>query len=132
MTFDQLTTVFIAWGYAVRSDQYDDFMTYTSNMLKKKRVMLIRSENGLEAIIFFFLTNDYSKLYKKSRWAIPDDEPQGSQVYIDKMICKKWTHLIRRQVQDFIESNFPNVQEGFYHRAPYDRCVRIMRRSVHV
>ena len=51
MTFDQLATVFIAWGYYVRPEHYEGFMTYTANMLKKKRVMLIRSENGLDAII---------------------------------------------------------------------------------
>ena len=132
MTFENLAQTLISWGHVIKSSQYESFKEYTTTMLRNRRVIFVNSEDGLEAVIFFFITNDYSKLYKKSRWAIPVEDEGGSQAYIDKMICHRWTHGIRRHIQDFIESNFPNVVEAFYHRAPFDRCVKITRRSVRV
>ena len=98
-------------------------------MMKKNRVMLIDGPKGIEAIIMFHLTNSFEKLYKKGLWDIPEDEPDGSQIYIDKMICRKWSFSLRRKIQDTIEDYFPNVLEGYYHRAPYDRCVKIYKRG---
>ena len=132
MTFEDLASIYQSWGHPIKPSQYEAFRNYTTTMLKNKRVIFVRSENGLEAVIFFFITNDYSKLYKKSIWAMPVEDEGGSQAYIDKMICSHWTLGIRRHIQEFIESNFPNVVEAFYHRAPFDRCVRIMRRSIRV
>jgi len=112
--------------------EYENFKEYLHGMLEKKRVMLIWSKTDLEAIILFHLTNNYDKLYKKPLWYIPDDEPDGKQIYVDKMVCRHMDQPLRRAIQTSIETNFPNVMEGYYHRAPYDRLHRIYRRKVRV
>ena len=93
--------------------------------------MLVVTDNGkIEVIMFFFLTFNYQDLYKKAEWATPKDNPLGNQIYIDKMICKKWTLPIRKAVQNLIQESYPDVTKAYYHRAPKDRCVRINRRDI--
>ena len=132
MIFDDLALTMIRWGYLINPSEYENFKTYLHGMLQKKRVMLIWSKVGLEAIILFHITNDYETLYKKSLWHIPEDEPDGKQIYVDKMVCRQMDMPLRRAIQTSIESNFPNVGEGYYHRAPCDRLHRIYRRKVRV
>ena len=129
MTFDDLATEFLTWGKCIKPDQYENFKKYLREMMHRNRVMFITNANKVEAVVMFHLTNNYDKLYKKSMWAIPEDEPDGSQIYIDKMICKAWNPPLRRKIQQTIEDYFPQVKVGYYHRAPYDRCVRIYRRG---
>ena len=130
MTFSQLTDIFESWGYAVKPEHYFGFKRYCQAMMKMGRVIIIINGPSVEALVFFFITDDYRRLYKKGEWHIALDNPQGEQMYVDKMICKRWTPEIRRKLQSLIEHNFPNVKEAFYHRAPFDRCVRIKRREV--
>src|SRR3990167_8296794 len=93
-----------------------------------KYAITVMDNNEILAIIFFFITNDYVRLYKKSEFATPDDTVGGFQVYIDKMLCRKWTPKIRKLVQHELETNFPYLSEAVYHRAPNDRCVKLYRR----
>lgn len=129
MTFEHLAVLFLRWGLAVKPEHYDGFRGYLLEMMRRERVMTIWNGDEIEAVVTFFITNDYDKLYRKSDWHIPDDEPDGYQIYVDKMICKKWTVSIRKALQETIESRFPNVTEGYYHRAPIDRCIKIYRRG---
>ena len=130
MTFDNLLHIFESWGFDLKPEHYYDFKQYAHQMLKRHRVIVITSDGQIEAILFFFLTFNYQKLYKKSEWQVPDDNPDGNQIYIDKMICKRWAKDIRRKAQELIESTFPDVKSGYYHRAPNDRCVKIIRRDI--
>ena len=129
MTLDQLIRVFYFWGYSVKPDQEAGFRTYLETMLSKGRVMVIEDKEGLAAILTFFLTNDYDALYRKGLWDVPDDNQNGHQIYIDKLVSREYNSPIRRLIQDKIEESFPNVLEGHYHRAPYDRHIVIYRRG---
>ena len=128
MTTEQLSNLFLRWGWYIFPDQQENFKKFFREMLRRDRVMVITNDGNVEAVIFYFLTNDYKKLYKKGLWDTPEDEPKGSQIYIDKMICREWTHTLRRQIQDVIENHFPNVEEGYYHREPFDRLTKIKAR----
>jgi len=129
MTFSQLTDIFESWGYVIKPEHYFGFKNYCQKMMKMGRVIVIVNGPNIEALVFFYLTNDYTKIYKKGEWDIAMDDMFGSQAYIDKMVCKRWTLEIRRKLQTLIEERFPSVKEAFYHRAPFDRCVRIKRRE---
>lgn len=132
MRFNQLSILFYEWGWQINHDHYVAFSDYLKEMLKMNRVMMIQNNGEIEAIILYYLTNDYEKLYKKKTWELAKDEPYGSQIYIDKMVCKKFTKEIRKALQEAIESEYPNVTLGVYHRAPKDRCFKIYRRMAHV
>ena len=114
MTFDDLALTFIKWGYVINPNEYDNFKNYLSEMLKRKRVMQIWDNMGLCYIILFHLTDDYETLYKKGLWHIPEDNPNGKQIYIDKMVCEGMDIPLRRAIQESIESTFPNVVEGYF------------------
>ena len=129
MTFDHLANLFYNWGWEVKPQHYQGFKSYLLEMMRRKRVMIVFKGELIDAVITYFLTNDYTKIYKKGEWDIPNDEPHGSQIYVDKMICRRWTPTLRRYVQEMIETTFPNVLEGYYLRAPYDRCVIIYRKE---
>lgn len=127
MTFDTMLSIFDSWGHSVKTEHYWNFKQYCQNMLKRKRVICAMNGDKIQAVVFFFITNDYIRLYKKGEFETPDDNSMGFQIYIDKMICKQWTPQVRKSIQDIIESSFPHVSEAYYHRAPNDRCVIIRR-----
>ena len=130
MTYDKLLHILDSWGLSLPTEHYWDFKQYASQMLARNRMIVITDNNKVEAIIFFFLTFNYQELYKKGEWSTPKDNELGNQIYIDKMICKKWTLSARRIIQEYIEKNYPDVKVAYYHRAPKDRCVIINRRDV--
>lgn len=129
MRIRDLITLIFNWGWRIRPDQEEAFESYLISMLEKNRVMFVTYEGSLEAVIFYFLTDDYKSLYKKDTWEVVKDNPFGSQIYIDKMISRNTTLSLRRRIQDAIEETFPNVMEGYYHRSPKDRCVKIYKRG---
>ena len=87
--------------------------------------MCIFSDGKLKAILTFFITDNYEALYKKSMWQVSDDEPDGKQFYIDKMVCAKFDKPLRIAINQHVAETFPNVDYAYYHRAPKDRCVKI-------
>ena len=119
-----------SWGHSLKPEHVPSFNIYFHHMKRIGRVGVIEDNGVSEAIFFFYLTCNYKDLYKKSTWYVAQDDVYGNQVYIDKMICRSWNLSIRRKIQDWIEERFPNVTEGYYHRAPYDRCVKIYRRRI--
>lgn len=127
-----LAKYFYDWGWEIKHEYFVAFSDYLKEMLKRQRVIVIQNGEEVEAIIFFFLTHDFGLLYKKRTWDIVEDESDGSQIYIDKMVCRKFTKALRKELQDSIESKFPNVNVGVYHRAPKDRCIKIYSRRIHV
>ena len=129
MTFMQLSDIFYSWGYKIQKDHYSAFQNYLKFMLEKKRVFIVQDESGIQAVVLFFLTYDFGRVYKKGTWDTIEDEPSGDQIYIDKMLARKWTPSIRRFVEKELFSAFPQAQEGYYHREPYDRCIRIRRKD---
>ena len=129
MTFDDLLRLFDSWGHHLKTEHYWNFKQYCLTMLRRKRVLCVMNGDKIQAIVFFFITNDYVRLYKKGEFESPDDIETGFQMYIDKMLCKYWTPATRRAIQDMIEERFPHVKEAYYHRAPKDRCVTIRRRT---
>ena len=130
MTFDNLATLFISWGWVVPPNHYESFKRYLHEMLRRKNVLIIWDGSLIEAVIFFFITNDYSKTYKKGIWDLVEDVSEGRQVYIDKLVCKQYTLNLRRKLQNLIEDAFPGQDEVHYLRAPRDRHVIIKRRGV--
>lgn len=136
MTFEHLANLFQNWGYEIKPHHYPQFRDYLMSMMRKRRVMIAWDGDRIQAVITFFLTNDYDPYYRRSMWSIPEDDPQGSQIYIDKMVCARWTPSIRKSLQSTIEKCFPNVMEGYYHRGPNryrgakDHRVKIYRRGV--
>ena len=131
MRFGQLAKIFQEWGWEIKHEHYVAFSDYLKEMLKRRRVIVIMRDNNIEAIFTYYLTDDFNKIYKKRTWDVVDDDQNGHQIYIDKMIAKNVNIRTIRTIQDFIEENFPNVDIGIYHRAPFDKCVRIHRRKIH-
>ncbi len=128
MRFHQLAQLFYDWGWEIKHDHYVAFSDYLKDMLKMNRVMVLMNGEEIEAIIMFYLTDDYTQIYKKQTWDLAKDNPNGSQIYIDKMVCKKVTREVIRKIQDAIEEKYPQVELGVYHRAPFDRCIKIRRK----
>ena len=124
-----LINLFFSWGYVVNTNCYEEFTNYAEEMISRNRVAAIEDDGKIKAVMFFYITDDFNKVYKKSTWAIPEENPQGKQIYVDKFICQKVSLNLRRQLQDLIETSFPNQDELIYHRQPFDRLIRIRRRQ---
>lgn len=129
MRFHQLSQLFYSWGWQIKHQHYTGFSDYLHAMLKRERVMAIDKDGEIVAVILFFLTDDYNKVYKKGPWELVNDNPDGHQIYIDKLVCKNFDKPMRLAIEDAITSKYPNVTEAIYHREPFDRKVTIKRRT---
>lgn len=126
MTFDDILENMFLWGYQIKPEHYQGFKTYFETMLKMDRVIIVYNDDCIDAVITFFLTKDYNISYRKGTWDIPQDDPEGHQIYIDKLVGNynfKLARLIRKEIED----RFPKVMEGYYHRSPKDRLFKIRR-----
>lgn len=132
MTFIHLANLMQSWGYIIKPKHYYGFKAYLEEMLKRNRVLVIWNDNLIECVITYFFTNDYTTAYKKDTWTIPKEDYNGIQIYIDKMVCRRWTKSLRAKLQDAIEEQYPWVREAYYHRAPNDRLIKIVRGEKHV
>lgn len=130
MTSYNIIQLFYTWGWKISPLEYKNFLNYFEKMLKKDRVIIIRDDVAVRAVVFYFLTNDYNSIYKKYNWDVPEDDPLGSQIYIDKMVAQFCNRRILKYLQEAIETKFPNVEVGVYHREPFDKCVKIYRKGV--
>jgi len=125
MKFHSLARLFYEWGWEIKHEHYVGFSDYVKQMLALKRVLFIREGDEVIAALFYYLTDDYELVYKKSTWDIAQDNPNGHQMYIDKMVCKKFSRELVRVIKSAVENQFPNVKVGIYHRAPKDKCIKI-------
>lgn len=126
MKFYQIARLFYEWGWEIKHEHYVAFSDYMKEMVKRKRVMMIYENDEPIAVILYFLTDDYKKLIEHKRtWDIVEDNPDGHQIYIDKMICKSFSRQLVREIKLVVEKEFPNVIMGVYHRAPNNKCVKI-------
>ena len=132
MRFGHLSRLFHEWGWDIRVEQYVPFSDYLKEMLKRNRVMVIENDGVVEAVVMFYLTDDYETLYKKGTWEVVQDNEFGKQVYIDKLVCKKFTRPMHESIEAALTDRYPQIEEAIYHRAPKDRCIRIKRRNCHV
>lgn len=123
----QMANLMYKWGWVIRHEHYIAFCDYLKEMVKRNRVFIVKDEEEIIALCFYFLTDDFNEVYKKGTWDVIEDDPSGHQIYIDKLVCRTWTRKVRESVQEAIQTRFPQVAEGYYHRAPKDRCVKILR-----
>lgn len=126
MKFFQFNNVIVSWGFKVKPQEYQAFQEYTEEMFRRDRVIVLFYGKEIQGVLFYYLTKDYKKLYKKSLWQIPPEDPEGHQIYFDKLICRRWTKEFRTAVKLAVEHKFPHIKEAYYHRAPFDRCVKIL------
>jgi len=109
-------------------------MSYVSEMLRRKRVIAIYGEEGMECIILFFLTNEANLKTFSNRpmWSTPQDNEHGNIIFIDKMIARRWSSTLRRLVESEVVSRFPNVTQAQWLREPDNRNVIINKRGNYV
>jgi len=129
MRLDDIFTLMIDWGMMMDKRFHHVFKLYMAKMLKRRRVMIIYDADKPIAILTFFVTDDYRSLARKNEWSCPKDQERGRQILIDKLLCKDYSFSMRRHLQELFENAFPWADEAHYLRAPYDRHVRIKRRS---
>ena len=130
MKFDDLYWTFCSWGFPIKPEYYQRFKVYFEEMLRRKRVLMISNDDGLQAVITFFITRDHETLSNKPEFSIPYDDENGTEIYIDKMVAKSFSLNLKRIVQETFESLYPNVQIGFWHRGPNNKCVVTYKRRI--
>lgn len=127
MVSDDLIREFASWGYQIKPSQINRFNEYLWIMLRRGRVAMVENEEGLQAVIFYFLTDDLAPFENKPTWATPEDSDTGHIFFVDKMLCRKWTKSVREQIREQIEAKYPQVEEGHWLRRPYNRHVILKR-----
>jgi len=106
---------------------------YAKKMLDRGRIITIESDQ-VECVLFFFLINfeDKETYVNRPMWTCPEDTESGTTIFIDKMICRKWTVGLRKALEDAIVAKYPHVTDAFWLREPKNRHVIIKRGSRYV
>jgi hypothetical protein len=130
MTAHDLEKVICRWGLEIKKEHKFAFRIWLGSMLQRNRVMLIWNQDEVEAVLFYYLTNDYRILYKKPTWSIPKEDADGKQIYIDKLIARTWTKPMRELVYKMFLERFPKTTDFYYHRSPKDRLIHIKAKGV--
>lgn len=130
MKFDDLYWTFCSWGFAIQPQYYQRFKVYFEEMLRRRRVLMIWDRDELQAVLMFFITRDHDTLANKPEFSIPYDDINGTEIYIDKMVAKQFNMKLKHSIQEALESLYPNVQIGFWHRSPNNRCVVTYKRRI--
>lgn len=132
MRFAQLSRLFYDWGWQIKVEHYVAFSDYLKEMLKRERVLVVKNGEDIEAIVMFYITDDWDKVTKRRDWEVAQDDPNGHLFYIDKIVCKKFTKELHLAINDAVLERFPQIEEAMYMRAPRDRRVTIKIRRHHV
>ena len=131
MNLNNLHLYMRSWGKVIKFEEIQKFNRYVSKMLLRNRVIIVNGDSGMDAIIFYFLTDDVSKFNNRPMWSTPDDSDNGPIMFIDKMIAKRWNKSVRLAVEKAVEKKYPFVEEAYWLREPKNRSVIIKRGRTH-
>ena len=131
MNLNNLYLYMRSWGKLLKDSEVQSFNRYVSKMLLRNRVIIVNGEHGMEAILFYFLTDDANKFNNRPMWSTPEDSNTGHIIFIDKMIAHNWTKSLRLAVESAIEKKYPFIDEAYWLREPKNRSVIIKRRRTH-
>ena len=120
---------FVYWGKVIKSSEMPKFKLYISEMLRRNRVMVVNSEEGMECLICYFLTDDIKKFSNRPMWSTPEDSKEAKTIFIDKMVARKWTKSLREAVENAVITKYPFVEKAHWLREPLNHSVIINRRS---
>lgn len=111
-------------------------LEYRRRMLEDNRVILIEDENKPILIMFFSICNDPMPYARKETFDYLPHYSNGSIAFIERMEAKTWNKEIRKSVEQFLTSNFPNVEFGVWYRTKFNRTYKNnqvkVRRLAHV
>ena len=97
---------------------YDGY-TYLAKMRERGRAIVISGMDGPLAICTFFLLEhpmQMRQFYNKDIWEVVPDYPDGSILYIDKLLSTTWDLTIRKMVQTELLLKFPAVRAAVWFR----------------
>lgn len=123
MNLGNLHFYFQSWGKMLKPDQVHNFNRYVSKMLMRNRTIIVNGENGIEAIMFYFITDDVKPFANRPMWSTPTDQEEGKVIFIDKMVAHRWTKSVRLAVMDALEKKYPEATEAYWLREPKNRRV---------
>lgn len=112
--------------------------SYYHKMKQRNRLIPVRDNNILRAIITFFIgnENDTDKFVRDKMWDTVPDDSDGNTVFIDHLVTKKfkdnpyhsiavWTYLKR-----YFRDKFPNVRYIRWNRFK-NKKVKVYQKEVH-
>ncbi len=103
-------------GIRYPKDAIDECIRYVENMVRTDRVITIRDGSGLNAIVFFSICNDWEPFYKKETWEYYDHTPTGNALYVEKIVAKRFTKEMRRELETLFLAKYPQLEFAKWHR----------------
>lgn len=89
---------------------------YTDLMAKDGRVLSISDELGIHSVFYFSICEDHEPFLKKLTWEYLPHNPSGHIVYLEKAVSRGYSKEMRKNVETFITTKYPNVTLGKWHR----------------
>ena len=99
-----------------RESDIEPAIAYFTAMLKDSRVIIIRKDYKLYAVLTFSVTNDHEKFLKKGVWEYLPHDPKGSCIYVEKLISTGWDKELRTDFESTVTFLYPQIEYGLWHR----------------
>ncbi len=98
---------------------------------------LIRIDEGRTGMCTFFVLrdlHDVRRFHARSIWTVPQDYPDGTVIYIDKLMAKIFDRNLLRAIERAVTDRFPQWEQAVWHRPGQDwdrRYTYYNRRALH-
>ena len=105
----------LATSNAKMLDELDD---YYWQMAGRGRLILL-DEGRVGLCTFFLLAHGRQehRFYCRPTWSLPADDPQGTIVYIDKLILRvPMTRSIARSIEQAVAARYPQFTRALWYR----------------
>ena len=101
----------------INDNSIDNMIEYFDDMIDRGRVITVEDDDDkLCSVLTFYLGYLAEDFYRPDSWTSVGDNPHGDTIYIDKFYGKPLTNETRRDIQETIQTTFPNVVKMKYHR----------------
>ena len=97
-------------------DNFENIYMYVYRMLQDNRVVEIGKNGTTEGYLFYSLCHDINSYYKKKTWRYVPQVTNGTTLYVEKLVCKKWTKELRRKFEEIITTMYPQIEGAIWHR----------------
>ena len=134
MTSSEVLYLFRRIGFDIDLRVLTKFTDYISSMMKDDRVLIIYENGEPYALLLYSITNNHIPYLLKSDWTYLEHDPDGSTIYIEKLISKGWNKELRQEFERKILERHPQLTDAVWHKwAEWgDRQVTIKRRLQYV
>ena len=87
---------------------------YMLKMASERRVIVINENGHIHTWLTFSICNDTESYENKKLFEYSPHDPTGSVCFIEKLVSRKWSLSLRKQLEEAIVHQYPSVDTAVW------------------